>query len=303
MHGIAFRYFLEVARTGSISEASERLHIAVSAISRQIAKLEDDVGVTLFERRPRGMVLSDAGEILANYARRTMLEEDRVLSEICGRDTLTHSTVRIASPEGFSIGFLPMAIASFRERYPGVRFLLQVGSPIEATHRVRDGDADLALTFSLMPERNVKVEHSERAPIYALMTAAHPLATRTHISLADLMPYQLSLPAEGTTIRQLFDSCCGVEELLFEPVFVSNSMAALHSFSKQSGAIVLTGYVTARHQIATEDLAAVPVSNPEMSQRTLQVQSMAGRTLPVAVRAFRDHLIAEIVGTAAPLHP
>lgn len=61
LHGIALRYFVEVARTGSISDASARLHVAVSAISRQIARLESDLGVALFERRPRGMSLSEIG--------------------------------------------------------------------------------------------------------------------------------------------------------------------------------------------------------------------------------------------------
>ena len=59
LHGLALRYFVEVARTGSISDASARLHVAVSAISRQIAKLENETGAPLFERRPRGMALSE----------------------------------------------------------------------------------------------------------------------------------------------------------------------------------------------------------------------------------------------------
>jgi DNA-binding transcriptional LysR family regulator len=302
MHGIALRYFLEVARTGSISGASERLHVAISAISRQITKLEDSVGVALFERRPRGMVLSDAGQVLAAYARRTILEADRVLSEIGNQDALTHSMVRIASPEGFSLAFLPMAIASFRECYPGVRFRLQVGSPIEATQRVRDGDTDLALTLSLTPEKNVKVEHSERSPIYALMSADHPLATRSEVTLSDLIPYQLSLQEEGTTNRQLFDICSGAEGLEFEPVFVSNNIAALYLFSKQSGAIMLTGHVAAYHLIASGEFVAVPINNPVFSQRTLQIQSMAGRTLPTAVGLFRDHLIARL-RDMKPLRP
>ena len=67
----ALKYFLEVARAGSIAEASQRLNIAPSAISRQISKLEAEIGVALFERRARGMNLSAAGELLAAHARRS----------------------------------------------------------------------------------------------------------------------------------------------------------------------------------------------------------------------------------------
>ena len=65
------RYFLAVAQSGSLTEASARLHVAASALSRQIAGLEAQLGTPLFERHPRGMVLTAAGEILAVHARRT----------------------------------------------------------------------------------------------------------------------------------------------------------------------------------------------------------------------------------------
>ncbi|MFD0487782.1 LysR family transcriptional regulator [Saccharopolyspora spinosporotrichia] len=115
----SLRYFLEVARTGSISEASERLHVATSAISRQITKLEQEVGAPLFERQPRGMVLSEAGEILAAYARRSALEAEQVLADVHGVEALHRSTVKLASSEGFARDFLPAAITTFREKHPG----------------------------------------------------------------------------------------------------------------------------------------------------------------------------------------
>jgi len=96
LHGIALRYFVEVARTGSLAAASEQLHVAVSAISRQIGKLEEDVGAPLFERLPRGMVLTEAGELLAEHARRTLLEADAVLGDISAGKTRGGRLVRIA---------------------------------------------------------------------------------------------------------------------------------------------------------------------------------------------------------------
>ena len=70
----ALRYFLEVVRSGSVSEAATRLNVSPSAVSRQVAALEDLLGVPLFDRRPRGMAPSAAGELLAAHARRGALE-------------------------------------------------------------------------------------------------------------------------------------------------------------------------------------------------------------------------------------
>jgi DNA-binding transcriptional LysR family regulator len=288
------RYFLEVARTGSISEASERLHVAASAISRQITKLEQDVGAPLFERRPRGMVLSEAGEVLAAYARRSSLESEHVLADVRGVQALRGSTVRLASSEGFAREFIPEVIVSFRGTYPGVRFRLNVTTPAAATEQVRDGAADLAITYSLKPEKDVKVEFSEQQPIYALVAADHPLAGRDGVWLADLLPYPLALMDQDATIRQLFDICVSLNGLTFEPALVTNYSGTLESFVRMGGGVTLVGFLTVRRRLNSDKLAAIPVRNPEMLRRSVQVQSMAGRELPTAVRTLLDHLIKHI---------
>ena len=68
LFSLPLRYFLEVARTGSVNQAAMRLHVVASAVSRQLAKLEDSVGVPLFERQPRGMALTAAGSRLLAQA-------------------------------------------------------------------------------------------------------------------------------------------------------------------------------------------------------------------------------------------
>lgn len=290
----SLRYFLEVARTGSISEASERLHVATSAISRQIAKLEQDVGAPLFERQPRGMVLSEAGEILAAYARRSALEAEQVLADVHGVEALQRSTVKLASSEGFARDFLPAAITAFREKHPGVRFRLNVTGPAAATQQVKDGTVDLSVTYSLGPEEGIKVEYSQQQPIYALLRDDHPLAQREDVELADLLKYPLALMDEDTTIRQLFDVCVALEGLSFEPALVSNYSGALQSFAQLRGGVTLVGPLTVRRRLSAERLAIVPIRNPELSRRSMQIQSMARRALPAAVRAFIAHLIEHV---------
>jgi DNA-binding transcriptional LysR family regulator len=299
MHTTALRYFLEVARSGSLSKASERLFVAVSALSRQIAKLEDEVGAPLFERRPRGMELSEAGRLLAAHARRSVLEQERVTEEIRGLTGGARATLRVASSEGVARDFLPQVFARFLKTHPAVHFELGVSAPSEATQKVRDGTADIAVCFSMSPEKDVTVHYAHRAPIYALVARDHPLAQRESVSLADLLLWPLAIYGEGVTVRQLFDISCSLEGLIFEPVFVSNYHAALQSFVQQTDAVTLAGYLTVRSRLAPDRLAVVPISNPELHQRTLQVQTMAGRTLPKAVNAFLKMLIMEIAKAEA----
>jgi DNA-binding transcriptional LysR family regulator len=294
MDNTALRYFLEVARSGSLSKASGNLYVAVSALSRQIAKLEEEVGAALFERRPRGMVLSDAGRLLADYARRSLLDAERVTEEIRGLSNGGRATIRIASSEGVAPHFLPQVFARFLKTHPAAHFQLDVSAPSIATQRVRDGTADIAVCFSMAPEQDINVVHSQRAPIFALVRRDHPLGARDSVSLADLLPWPLAINGQGVTIRQLFDIACSLEGLVFDPVFVSNYHVALHSFVSQTDAFTITGLLTVRGQLDADGFAAIPISNPELHQRTLQVQTMAGRTLPRVMQAFVELLTGAI---------
>ena len=113
MISLGLRYFLEVARSGSIAAAAGAQHVAASAVSRQIAKLEDELGIALFERQARGMALSDAGRQLAAYASAAALEAERVATEIRHRGEQGDVTVRLACTEGFAHRFLPQCMAEF----------------------------------------------------------------------------------------------------------------------------------------------------------------------------------------------
>lgn len=294
MDNTALRYFLEVARSGSLSQASTRLYVAVSALSRQIAKLEEEVGAALFERRPRGMVLSDAGRLLAEHAQRSLLDAERVTEEIRGLTNGGRATIRVASSEGVAAHFLPQVFTRFQKSHPAAHFQLDVAAPSVATQRVREGTSDIALCFSIAPEKDINVLYSQRAPIFALVRRGHPLCATESVALADLLPWPFAINNTGVTIRQLFDIACSLEGLVFDPVFVSNYHPALQNFVRQTDAVTLTGLLTVRGRLEADGLAALPIRNPALHQRTLQIQTMAGRTLPTAVQVFLELLTGAI---------
>ena len=139
MISLGLRYFLEVARSGSIAAAAGAQHVAASAVSRQIAKLEDELGIALFERQARGMALSDAGRQLAAYASAAALEAERVATEIRHRGEQGDVTVRLACTEGFAHRFLPQCMAEFKRLRPQARFHLRVERPEEVGRLLLEG--------------------------------------------------------------------------------------------------------------------------------------------------------------------
>lgn len=291
MHSISLRYFLAVANTGSLGEASEKLHVTISAISRQIAKLEDEVGYPLFERQPRGMALTKAGDLLAAHVRRTLLEGEQVLGEINALASFDRSTIRIASSEAFARDILPRAITRYLENSPGTRFELSVTAPKDVTLRVRNGDADIGLTFSVLRDPEICVEYTRSSPIYALMPCSHDLATRSKVSLSDLQHFPIALLDPGTTIRQMFDMASSFDGLLFDPVLTCNNSSTLYFFTQISGAVSLTSRFAVRAQLAENGLAAIPIDHPGMALRSAQIQTLSGRMLSATLKGFIAQLI------------
>jgi DNA-binding transcriptional LysR family regulator len=294
LHGIALKYFVEVARSGSLAAASAELHVAVSAISRQIAKLEEEAGTALFERMPRGMVLTEAGELLAEHARRTLMDGDAVLGEISQIHALGRGIVRIGCTEGFTRSFLPSVMAAHYAAHPRTRYVMRAGSPMQVDQWVATGETDLGLSFSTSNATALSIEFSMKAPVCALLPPTHPLAEKRRITFDDLLCYPIAVLDRGTTVRQLLDLCCSTRGAHIEPLLTSNNSSAMHHFAALTGAITLGSAAALSGELKPPRLIAKPIDEPLLSERLLQVTAMRDRRLPAIVRQFADALIGAL---------
>ncbi len=290
MQHIALRYFLEVARTGSITEASARLNVSGSAISRQISRLETELAVELFERRPRGMVLSPAGELLVKHVRRIALDTERALADVREMRGPQRGLVRVATYEGFAVDRLARIIADFRTRFPGVLFHVWIGNSSDICERVNEGNADIGITYSYSAPVGVKIERIVRRPMYALVPAHHPLARRKSVTLADVAAEEIAMPDGGRTQRHLIDTALATQGLVMEPVFSTNSMATLKAFAFAAGTIMFSSSAGSKDSSLPPDVVAIPVKDETMKASVLQVVTMQGRSLPASIVEFLNFL-------------
>ena len=301
----ALRYFLEVVRCGSISEASTRLNVASSAISRHIAHLEALLGASLFDRHARGMVPSAAGELLAVHAIKSAHEAERVVHDVHALQGVQRGRVRIAATEGFSMEFLPRVMADFTQLHPGIQFYLGVCPPAESTRRVVHGEVDIGIVMSRGAEKDLRIEHIQPSPVMAVMRHDHPLARLKQLSLAQLQPYPLALPDPDTTVRQLFDIACSRQRLQIEAALTSSYISGLLGFLRyQPLAVTIAGEISVRDQITRGELVAVRLKDRGLDLRNIEVQTLVGRALSRTAQVFLDYLKAQLAGPVAgePLH-
>ncbi|MFC4563714.1 LysR family transcriptional regulator [Nocardiopsis mangrovi] len=295
----ALTYFREVARTGSITEAAAAHLIAPSAISRQIAKLEAEIGVALFERHTRGMTLTEAGHRLLVHVRRNEMETSVLLAEMRGIDTAEPRTITVACTEGFAYRVVPHAMAKLRGTHSTIGFRLDVVGREEATRRVAEGSADIGATYAIGDQSTVRVEYSAVMPVYAVVPPGHPLAERPHVGLAELCGYPLALSAEGASQRELFDAATRIERLDFHTVLECDRAAAVYEFARSGGGVAITSELGARNR-PIEGVVHVRLDHPIFEQRRAQIQTMIGRRHDPRIPDFVNALIAELPPAHSP---
>ena len=185
------RILREVAQHGSFSAAADALYLSQSAVSQQVATLEREVGMKLFDRTREGPKLTDAGRVLVSHADAAIarLEEaERELAAIAG---LEGGELRLASFPSASATVLTEAVSIFHRRYPRVRLSVMDAEPEDSLPRLRAGELDLALSFDYpsVPqpsERDLDRTLLLSESMYLALPRDHPLAALSVVPLAEL---------------------------------------------------------------------------------------------------------------------
>ncbi|MEV4129218.1 LysR family transcriptional regulator [Nocardia sp. NPDC051990] len=184
-------YFVAVCEELSFSRAAARCYISQSAISHQIARLERDLGVPLFERSTRAVVPTDATMRLLPLAKQMLSLESAIRATV---RTSGHR-IRLAANMSFATRSLS-AIAGARATHPDAEIEFVIKPFRQRITAVADGDCDLALIRGSVDEPGLAVEKLWIEDLVIATSAAHPLATREQVTLSDLSQYPLLLPPE-----------------------------------------------------------------------------------------------------------
>ncbi|WP_225830668.1 LysR family transcriptional regulator [Streptomyces sp. NK08204] len=182
-------YFIAVAEELHFGRAADRLHIVQSAVSQQIQRLERELGADLFDRSPRRVRLTAAGERLLPEARAVLAAVEKARACV-----VVPAGLRVGTSTGLGT-HLDRVLAAFAERAPDVPVEL-VSLPVgERLARVAAGRLDAAFVRAAEPPPGVRVLPLWPDPLVAALPAAHPLAARAEIDVADLAELPLALTA------------------------------------------------------------------------------------------------------------
>jgi DNA-binding transcriptional LysR family regulator len=202
------RYLLAVAEERHFTRAAAREHIAQPALSQQIRRLEDELGIPLVQRTTRRVALTDAGELLVARARRILAEVDAAQTEMQGLRGIHSGRVTVGAIHTMGPVDVSLALAIFHERYPGVELTVREHSSEELAEMLRVDELDLA--FLSVTERieshGLGLQQLVSEELAAVLPRDHPLARRRRVRMAELADENFISYREGSRLRELLVS-------------------------------------------------------------------------------------------------
>lgn len=226
------RSFVVVAQTGSFTVASEHLCLSQSTVSQHIRRLEDLVGMPLFERDTRNVRLSRQGETLQRYAVRILELMDEAMTSVCGPPL--DGTVRLGLPEDFASSRLAPALASFIQRNPGVDLVISTGLSGDLFRGLDENRYDLVFAKRLSGSQRGYVVKSE--PLCWCGSATSPL-----LASQDVLPLAVH-PEPSIARNRIFDALKAAGRS-YRVAVVSSSVVVIHAaVTAGLGVSAFTGY-------------------------------------------------------------
>ncbi|SOR31630.1 putative transcriptional regulator, LysR family [Methylorubrum extorquens] len=282
----------EVARSGSIRRAAERLNITPSALTRQIQDIEYELGTPIFERLAQGMRLNAAGELLARHIRDQAADLDRVRSQIADLSGVRRGHVALACSQAFVTRMIPEEVETYRAQFPQVAFTVQVRDHVQAVAALVSFEADLALILQPPPSAELHALYAGRQSLCALMRASHPLASEDGpIRLRDCLGHALALPDRSLAIRHHIEQALARRGVEMRATVESGSLEFLRN-------------VVLREDVVSFQVPSGIPDDPHLRSRLIDARDLEpmsvvlaqlrGRLLPVAASKFADQLAARL---------
>lgn len=183
----ALRYVVETADAGSVTEAAKRLNVSQPSISAALSQIEEELGIQIFIRHlAKGVTLSPAGQRLVNDARLLLNHARDFAQSAQSLGNTLRGEIVIGSFLTLATRFMLGLLSSFRQQHPGISVKLEEGDQQEIIDALIEGRTELALSYSFAVPDEISGEKLCELPPYLLLSAQHPLATRSEISLAEL---------------------------------------------------------------------------------------------------------------------
>jgi len=188
-------YFLAVAEERHFGRAAARIPLSQPGLSRQIQKLEEELGVQLFVRTKRHVELTAAGNLFLEQVRLALTQLDRAVQLARQSARGEHSQLVLAFVDSMLYTVIPHVVQVFQQRYPDVDLQVEESDPVSQVQALLSGEIDVGLMYAPIREPTLMVEIILREPLVVVLPAGHRLAHIQPLRLQDVVQEPMLIPA------------------------------------------------------------------------------------------------------------
>jgi len=296
-HMLPLHYIDTVARSGSIRRAAHTLSITSTALNRRILAMEEELGVPIFERLPRGVRLSTAGELLIQHIRTQIADMDRVKSQIADLSGVRRGHVSIVCGQAMLPHFVSSQIANYRKEHPAVTFSVKVSDRNSAIEKLTSFDADIAIIFEPVLTSDFHSLAMVEQPLKAIMSKDHPYKDKKQLAWSDVISSPLILPTTSNGIRHLLDEAVLRKGDELNEMIVSDNFDFIRNYLFHEECLSFQLPIGLQYD-GTEDeysgLISRDVDPKAVPAGHLYVGQLKGRVLPVAAALFANVVVKDL---------
>jgi DNA-binding transcriptional LysR family regulator len=256
-----------IADLGSISKAADQLRIAQPALSRQIRMLEAELGVQLFDRHGRGMVITSAGMEVLSRATRIMSEIDSIQGDLAQLDSTLSGRVVIGMPPTISGLVTVKLAASIRRQHPRLELCFVDAFSGYLLDWLQRGELDIAVLYGPRSMRSVRMEPLLQQDLFLVGAADTDLSANRAVPFSDLDGETLVLPSSRHSIRNILESSAADLGITLHTTVEADSISVLKGLVREGLGKTLLPMAPVHEEIQKGTLKVAPIVDPMLSWR------------------------------------
>ncbi|MNO31336.1 HTH-type transcriptional regulator GltC [compost metagenome] len=284
MELLQLQYFLAVARLEHMTEAARNLHVTQSSLSRTIQRLEEDLGVPLFDRVGRKLRLNEFGSRFLRRAERALFELEQGKQELSDLSSAEQGTLELAVTTAST---LPNILREFRKKRPDIHFHVQMLTTQEMVTLLDRGEVDYCLSSPPIKGDDIECQIVFMDPILVAVPKGHRLANRSSVSLIELRDERFVGVKRGYGTRDLIDSVC--QSVGFVPTYVYEGDEPARLSTLVEAEIGLA-FIPSTARNSREDIKYLQVENHEL-EREIALLWHRSRYISQAALEFREVVV------------
>lgn len=255
------------------------------AVSSHVADLEAALKLTLFERLPRGVRLTEAGQLLLDYARRISaieVEAERAMAELRG---VARGKLRIGASTTVGAYLLPGPIAQFKKRFPAIDITLDIGNAAEIQRWLLDATLDFAVTEGFVEHPDLSAEDVFHDQLVVIAPPAHPLVHKKNVTGKMLNDYTMLLREAGSGTRDVMERALQRKRIKPRQTMSIGSTEAIKQAVIAGLGISIVSRMTVGRELSAGVLRIIPVADLSIT-RPILLTLVKGRPLSSSTQAF-----------------